>query len=153
MKKDLCLNKRGKVVSKKMMLSGKRNFKRLSGWVNACKLARKQLRLSGFVACKKGTRYYKVTKEIYSKSKAAQTFRFCCLQEGNKVLQGYQGNLLQVESSSDFPVLLLARREQGTTRLPRKFTRSRSKYENCELTSKNVVTCSLTHTMWSLPQR
>merc|ERR1719193_2427163 len=68
MKKDLCVNKRGKVVSRRSLLSGKRSFKKIQGWLNACKIARKQLGLTGFVACKKGTRYYKVTKEIYSKS-------------------------------------------------------------------------------------
>merc|ERR1712083_742178 len=67
MKKDLCLNKRGKVVSKKSMAAGKRNFKRLQGWLKACQQARKQLRLTGFVACKKGTRYYNLVKKIYSK--------------------------------------------------------------------------------------
>merc|ERR1719289_643341 len=60
MKKDLCLNKRGKVVSKRSMLSGMRAFKGIQGWLNACKIARKKLGLTGFVACKKGTRYYKV---------------------------------------------------------------------------------------------
>merc|ERR1719374_186909 len=69
MKKDLCLNKRGKIVSKKAMLSGKRAFKGIRGWLNATALARKQLGLKGFVACKKGTRYYKLAKEIYSKRK------------------------------------------------------------------------------------
>merc|ERR1712183_686678 len=67
MKKDLCINKRGKVVSRRLMLSGKRSFKGIQGWLNACKIARKQLGLTGFVACRKGTRYYKVAKEIYSK--------------------------------------------------------------------------------------
>ena len=69
MKKDLCLNKRGKVVSKKAMLSGKRAFTGIRGWTSAMMLARKQLGITGFVACKKGTTYYKVTKQIYSKSK------------------------------------------------------------------------------------
>merc|ERR1719230_678440 len=43
MKKDLCVNKRGKVVSKKSMLSGKRAFSGVRPWLNACKAARKQL--------------------------------------------------------------------------------------------------------------
>merc|ERR1719290_721039 len=67
MKKDLCLNKRGKVVSKKSLAAGKRNFKRLQGWLKATQQARKQLGLTGFVACKKGTKYYKVAKQIYGK--------------------------------------------------------------------------------------
>merc|ERR1719320_1796702 len=40
MKKDLCLNKRGKVVSKKTLLAGKKNFSRIQGWLKATKLAR-----------------------------------------------------------------------------------------------------------------
>merc|ERR1719411_2540362 len=58
MKKDLCVNKRGKVVSKKALLAGKKNMKRLQGWLKATMLAREQLGLTGFVACKKGTKYY-----------------------------------------------------------------------------------------------
>merc|ERR1719285_1545472 len=64
MKKDLCLNKRGKVVSKKAMSHGK---KALSGWLKATKQARKQLGLTGFVACKKGTKYYILAKKLYGK--------------------------------------------------------------------------------------
>merc|ERR1712079_470378 len=64
MKKDLCLNKRGKVVSKKAMAHGQ---KALSGWVKATGLARKKLGLKGFVACKKGTEYYKLAKKLYGK--------------------------------------------------------------------------------------
>merc|ERR1719193_36625 len=56
MKKDLCLNKKGKVVSKRRMLSGKKNFKGIRGWLKATALARKQLGLKGFVACKKAAR-------------------------------------------------------------------------------------------------
>merc|ERR1712048_628392 len=67
MKKDLCLNKRGKVVSKKQMQRGKRAFKGLQGWLKATMLARKQLGLTGFVACKKGTKYYKLAKQLYRK--------------------------------------------------------------------------------------
>merc|ERR1719427_417118 len=68
MKKDLCLNKRGKVVSKKSMLHGKKALKGLLGWLKATKAARKQLGLKGFVLCKKGTEFYRVSKKIYSKS-------------------------------------------------------------------------------------
>merc|ERR1719297_90030 len=53
MKKDLCINKRGKVVSKKALANGKRKLKGLSGWLKAIMKARKQLGLTGFVACKK----------------------------------------------------------------------------------------------------
>ena len=67
MKKDLCINKRGKVVSKRACQHGKNAISGLKGWLNATQLARKQLGLNGFVACKKGTEYYRVAKEIYGK--------------------------------------------------------------------------------------
>ena len=67
MKKDLCVNKRGKVVSKKMLARGNKAFKGIKGWLKATMLARKQLGLTGFVACKKGTKYYRVAKELYGK--------------------------------------------------------------------------------------
>jgi len=71
MKNDLCINKRGKVVSKKAMSNGKKRLS-LSGWLNATLLARKQLGLKGFVACKKGTKYYKLAKKLYDKLKELQ---------------------------------------------------------------------------------
>jgi len=43
--------------------------KALSGWVKATTMARKQLGLTGFVPCKKGTKYYKLAKELYGKYK------------------------------------------------------------------------------------
>ena len=67
MKKDLCLNKRGKVVSKRALQHGKKAMAGIKGWLNATQLARKQLGLTGFVACKKGTEYYRVAKKIYGK--------------------------------------------------------------------------------------
>merc|ERR550534_1298792 len=72
MKKDLCLNKRGKVVSKKVKFGRKEKLQTPSGMV-----------------------------ESYSTCpKAARTYWICCLQKGNKVLQGCQGNLLQVNTLS-----------------------------------------------------
>ena len=67
-KKDLCKNKRGKVVSKKAMASGAKRFKKsgLGKWVEATQKARKELGLTGFVACKKGTAYYKLAKKYYA---------------------------------------------------------------------------------------
>merc|ERR1712173_431787 len=64
-KKDLCMNKRGKVVSKKQLSAAKKNFKgsALSKWVVATQKARKELGLVGFVACKKGTAFYKLAKK------------------------------------------------------------------------------------------
>merc|ERR1719338_62097 len=67
MKKDLCVNKRGKVVSRKQLAAGKRAIKGLSGWLKATMMARKQLGLTGFVACKKGTQYYQLAKKLYGK--------------------------------------------------------------------------------------
>ena len=62
------MNKRGKIVSKKANTSGKKNFKgsALGKWVAACQKARKELGLTGFVACKKGTAYYKLSKKYYN---------------------------------------------------------------------------------------
>merc|ERR1712066_1062865 len=67
-KKDLCLNKSGKVVSKKKFAVSKKNFKNsaLSKWVAATQKARKELGLTGFVACKKGSAFYKLTKKYYN---------------------------------------------------------------------------------------
>merc|ERR1719385_421936 len=59
-KNDLCLNKKGRVVSKKARSHG---MKVLSGWTRATKTAYKQLGLKGFVPCKKGTQYYRLAKE------------------------------------------------------------------------------------------
>merc|ERR1719230_876767 len=48
--KDLCKNKHGKVVSKKRMATGKKH-----PWTQAVGKARKALKITGFVAVKKGT--------------------------------------------------------------------------------------------------
>ena len=68
LKKDLMMNKRGKVVSKKQHAKASKAFKKpgLHKWVQACQRARKELGLTGFVACKKGTAYYKLTKKYYN---------------------------------------------------------------------------------------
>jgi len=67
-KVDLMINKRGKVVSKKMNANAKKQFKKsgLGKWVAACQKARAELGLTGFVACKKGTAYYKLAKQYYN---------------------------------------------------------------------------------------
>merc|ERR1712058_154117 len=63
-KADLCVNKRGKVVSKKQRAIGsKRLGKFASKWMAALARARKELKLKGFVACKKGTAYYALAKK------------------------------------------------------------------------------------------
>lgn len=56
---DLMKNKNGKVVSKKLHAHGKKAFERnLAKWIEACSKARKELGLTGFVACKKGSEFY-----------------------------------------------------------------------------------------------
>ena len=67
-KKDLMMNKRGKVVSKKANKSGAKQFKKsgLGKWVAACQKARAELGLVGFVACKKGTAYYNLAKKHFA---------------------------------------------------------------------------------------
>merc|ERR1712168_1336597 len=66
-KADLMKNKRGKVVSKKANAAGKRTYKRngLGKWTKAFMQARKNLKLTGFVACKKGTKFYKEAMRLY----------------------------------------------------------------------------------------
>merc|ERR1712178_624037 len=67
-KADLMKNKRGKVVSKKANAAGKRTYKRngLNKWTKAFMQARKNLGLKGFVACKKGTKFYKEAMRLYT---------------------------------------------------------------------------------------
>merc|ERR1719478_491134 len=65
-KSDLHKNKRGKIVSKAATAAGKKAYKYISGWIAACKTARKELGLKGFVACKKGSAFYKKAKELYT---------------------------------------------------------------------------------------
>merc|ERR1712094_104850 len=66
-KSDLIKSKSGKIVSKKASANGKRAYKHISGWTKAVQKARKQLKVKGFVAVKKGTALYKLAKEIYKK--------------------------------------------------------------------------------------
>ena len=63
-------NKRGKVVSKKASARGKRIYaKQLKGWNTAFMQARKNLKIKGFVACKKGSKLYKEAMRLYKASK------------------------------------------------------------------------------------
>merc|ERR1712109_158306 len=66
-KADLMKNKRGKIISTKAFKNGKRAFKKngLGKWQAAFMQARKNLGLTGFVACKKGTKFYKEAMRIY----------------------------------------------------------------------------------------
>merc|ERR1712124_233010 len=58
-KSDLVQNKHGRVVSKKNHLRGKQ-----SPWIAAVQKARKELKIKGFSAIKKGTPLYKKAKEL-----------------------------------------------------------------------------------------
>merc|ERR1712141_430133 len=68
-KADLMKNKRGKVVSKKANAKGRRVYKKngLDKWNKAFMQARKNLGLKGFVACKKGSKFYKECMKLYKK--------------------------------------------------------------------------------------
>merc|ERR1719359_2142453 len=66
-KSDLIKSKSGKIVSKKASAAGKRAFKNISGWTKAVQKARKQLKVRGFVAVKKGSALYKLAKDLYGK--------------------------------------------------------------------------------------
>merc|ERR1719410_333272 len=69
MKKDLCVNaKNKKVMSKKSFSAAKKAGKRISGWCNACKQARKALGITGFVKMNRGAQgvaLYKKAEAIY----------------------------------------------------------------------------------------
>merc|ERR1712083_579252 len=67
-KSQLTMNNRGKVVSKKMASRGKSIYKSsgLAKWSKAMQKARKDLGITGFVACKKGTKLYKLAKQYYT---------------------------------------------------------------------------------------
>merc|ERR1711972_1179258 len=65
---DLVKNKRGKIVSKKASAEGKKRYKKnLQPWIKAFVQARKNLGLTGFVACKKGSAFYKEAMRLYKK--------------------------------------------------------------------------------------
>merc|ERR1719187_2675138 len=66
-KSDLMKTKNGKIVSKKAFNAGKKAYKKngLSKWTKAFMQARKNLKLKGFVACKKGTKFYKEAMRLY----------------------------------------------------------------------------------------
>merc|ERR1712098_113466 len=66
-KGDLMKNKRGKIVSKKLHAVGMKAYKGLAKWVAATMKARKELKLKGFVVCKKGSAFYKCARKHYGK--------------------------------------------------------------------------------------
>merc|ERR1712217_23444 len=69
MKSDLMKSKSGKIISKKAYKAGQKAWKRngLDKWSQAFSQARKNLKITGFVACKKGTKLYKETMKLYKK--------------------------------------------------------------------------------------
>jgi len=64
-KEHFVKNKDGKIVSKKKHALGVKAYSQIKAWVEACKAARLQLGMSGFVAVKKGTALYTKAKELY----------------------------------------------------------------------------------------
>ena len=66
-KKDLMKSKSGKIVSKKLASRGKAMLKKngLGKWTKAVQQVRKQMGLTGFVAIKKGTPFYKAVRKVY----------------------------------------------------------------------------------------
>ena len=60
-------NKMGKIVSKKAFNAGKKAYRRngLSKWTKAFMQARKNLKVTGFTPCKKGTKLYKEAMRLY----------------------------------------------------------------------------------------
>lgn len=70
-KEHLKKNKDGKLVTKAKSEAGRKNFaKTVARWISACKQARAELGITGFVAVKKGTPLYLKAKELYPTAKA-----------------------------------------------------------------------------------
>merc|ERR1712139_17980 len=71
---SLMKNKRGKVVSKRASANGKKAFGHIKAWTNAYKTARKELRVTGFVAMNgkspEGKALYAKTKALYLQAKS-----------------------------------------------------------------------------------
>merc|ERR1712185_876660 len=65
-KTDLMKSKTGKLVSKKSHAAGKKAYKHIKAWTDACQKARKELGVKGFVPFKKGSALYKKAKEFYT---------------------------------------------------------------------------------------
>merc|ERR1712178_396412 len=63
-KTDLMKSKTGKVISKKQHAAGKKAYKHIKAWTEACQKARKELGVKGFVAIKKGSALNKKAKEF-----------------------------------------------------------------------------------------
>merc|ERR1711900_153706 len=61
-KASLTKNKHGKIVSRKASARAGKNK-----WIAAVMKARKDLKIKGFAACKKGTAFYKAARKNYGK--------------------------------------------------------------------------------------
>ncbi|CAK9001203.1 unnamed protein product [Durusdinium trenchii] len=68
-KADLKKNKEGKLVSKKQSEAGRKAFAHVACWIAACKQARAELGITGFVAVKKGTPLYEKAKALHPTAK------------------------------------------------------------------------------------
>merc|ERR1712083_89781 len=68
-KKDLRKSKSGKIVSKKQSLAARKRFRKggIGKWCKAVTMARKACKITGFVACKKGTKFYRKARAFYKK--------------------------------------------------------------------------------------
>merc|ERR1711941_96988 len=66
-KADLIKNKRGKICSKKQHKRGLKLYKKngIEKWTKAFMQARAKLGITGFVACKKGSKLYNETMKLY----------------------------------------------------------------------------------------
>jgi len=68
-KKDLIINARGKVVSKKMSANAKKKNVKAMAWCSSVKQARKELKIVGFIKINRGTegiKLYKRAKAIFA---------------------------------------------------------------------------------------
>merc|ERR1719310_2077302 len=65
-KSDLMRSRTGKLVSKKSHAAGKKAYKHIKAWTDACQKARKELGVKGFMPFKKGSALYKKAKEFYT---------------------------------------------------------------------------------------
>ena len=63
-KTDLMKTKTGRIVTKKQHAAGKKAYANIKGWTIAVQKARKALKITGFVAVKKGSELYKKAKEF-----------------------------------------------------------------------------------------
>merc|ERR1712121_501325 len=68
MKKDLMLSRSsGKIVARTASISAKKRGSHIQKWAACTRMARKQLKLTGFVPMKKGSLLYKTAMSLYRK--------------------------------------------------------------------------------------